>query len=113
VDDAGAPVDVATFKRQPLLGPQAGQPDEHRQRRAFGCELGADRLELGDRRERGYLAALRFRVRHVGGDVLVDNLRPDRVVQHLAQTLVDLPRRPGGQAPPPRADLADRQSVDS
>ncbi len=44
LDDVCTVVDVAALERQPLLGAEAGQPGEHRQREPLRGELSADRF---------------------------------------------------------------------
>ncbi len=83
VDDAGTLVDVASLERKPLLWPQSRQPGEHGQRAPLGRELVADCLEFGHRYEGGHLATFRLGVRHLTGDVLVEQLRPNGVVDRL------------------------------
>ena len=69
--------------------------------------------QFGQRFERQDLAALRLRVRDLVRGVLVEELHPDRVVQHLPQRLHDLPGRPFRQLLPPLADRARLEPVNA
>lgn len=109
VDDPIAGVDVATFERGPLFRPETSQASEQRDRREAREKLTSDKLEFRDRLERRDLPALRFGVRDELRRVLVEQLHPHGVGEHLPECLVD---RPGGAFRQPFPPGADRVRVD-
>jgi hypothetical protein len=111
VDDASLPVNVAPLEGEPFLRAKAREADEQWKRHSLGGELVRDGLWLGDRAEGGNLSPLWLRVGDEAGDVLIEQLRPDGVVQDLPQRLRDRPGRASWKLPPPRSDFRHRQPV--
>lgn len=113
MEQAGVPVDVSTFERDPLLGTEAGERSDDRDGSEARAELDRDRLDVGERLERRNLAPLRLRVRDEARDVLLDEPGANRVGEHLPEPLVNPPGGPLREAFPPRAELGDVQPVDA
>ena len=82
-DDASGTVEVATFEREPFLGPQRGPRGEGGDRREARIELGRDRLDLLPGRERLKLCSFRFRLSDVPRRVLPDPAPACGVLEHL------------------------------
>lgn len=83
-DDARTPIDVGPLERDPLARPKPRESSEDRKRLERVGELRRHGIEL-DKRERLHPRPLRLRVRHQRGRVLVQKLRPNGVVEHLAE----------------------------
>lgn len=112
VQEPCLPVDVAALETDPFFGSEPCPGCKHDDRGEPRADLVGGCVDLLPGGERPYLPSLRFRVRHLDGDVALDEVRPDGVAQDLPERLVDLPGGPLGQPSPPGGDLAHVEAVD-